>query len=471
MSDLPLELTIPLPPSRTGSPHGERDEEPRESRFDTEHTPLEDLGGIPEVGNIATGDTDGGHESPKFPGSRSSVPVSLGYLVSLDALEKQHALQAKHLRHRLSHLQHSCGLERRLRRIYAFTYRAMAAHFRTVNRVDFLDHYDASQEILNAVSQGSDSTGESQMDQGSSDPGNIIGLSNWMELLPSVHRDSILYFLDRIRSDTRYAADCLSRLPSDELVALTSSHQCAINPGSVLPGHSNLKARRYGKDTGPGPKPIWLQKFGQNDPIFLLLYCVFDDSLGPCTWEYRQRIEMWATICARILERGKRGSDEVLTTALDAFANLDEWTLRPRLETYLAKALRDGSFLLETSTDQAVDFGEPVETHNAKAAVSASNFFNTAVQELLELLAGHLPQTIPPGLQDLVRSVLAKIENPKIRNRAEIFMLSKWFFCSYISNMLLYPEVRKQCSSMFQMLIGIVIELRHAYDISRWRYY
>lgn len=432
--DTPVELTIPLPPSRTGSEEEIRDEQAIPPTTGIEHWLPENKGYVPTEQDTSPGAVSGLDQSPKSPANPIIPPVSFQQLQSVIALEKDHINRANNLRQRLKNLRLICGLERRLHRISASIYHSMAGHFHTTDRARFLDAYGAGQEVLDTFQFGSNTTGDIDTVLASGSP-------NWIEALPLVHQDDLLRFLTRLRSEPSCLADCLSTLSPTELVALTSSYRSANVLVSVLPGRPNLKAQRFGKDPGVAYRSRWSLDYGQEDPFFVLFYGIFDDSQGPGTWEYCQRIEVWANVCSKVMVDAKRGSDEVVTTTLDAFANLQEWSLKPRLESYLADLLRRGAFLLESATDQATDFGEPLEIRNAKAAISASEFFEKSIENLLTLLADHLPSTVPPGLRDLVRSVLGKIEDSKVRNRAEVFMLSKWFFCSFISNMLIYPEV------------------------------
>ena len=432
--DIPVELTIPLPPSRTGSEEEIQDEETILPAMGVEQPLPESKDHVPAEENPSLGITGGLDRSLKSPAAAVEPPVSLEQLQSVIALEKDHTCRANNLRQRLKHVRLMCGLEQRLLRISASIYHSMASHFHTSDRERFLDAYDAGQEILNASHPRNNMAGDVDTVQDS-------GFPDWVEALPPVHQENFLHFLAKLRFEPSCLADCLSSLSPTELVTLTSNYRPANVLVSILPGRPNPKTQKYGKDPGVASRSRWSLDYGQEDPFFVLFYGIFDDSQGPGTWEYCQRTEVWANVCARIMVDGKRGSDEVVTTTLDAFASLQEWSLKPRLESYLANLLRRGAFLLETATDQATDFEEPLEIRNAKAAISASEFFEKSIQSLFTLLADHLPSTIPPGLRDLVHSVLGKIEDSKVRNRAEVFMLSKWFFCSFISNMLIYPEV------------------------------
>jgi hypothetical protein len=459
-----VELTIPLPPSRTGSEEEIRDKETIPPAMGVEQPLPDSKDHVPAEENPSPGTMGGIDLSLKSPTTAVIPPVSLEQLQSVNALEKDHICRANNLRQRLKHLRVICGLERRLLRISASIYHSMVGHFHATDRARFLDAYDAGQQMLDAIPLSNNTTGDIDTVLASGPP-------NWIEVLPLVHRDNFLEFLASLRSEPSCLADCLSSLTSTELVALTSNYRSANVLVSILPGRPNVKAQRFGKDPGITSRSRWSLDYGQEDPFFVLFYGIFDDSQGPGTWEYCQRIEVWANVCSRVMVDGKRGSDEVVTTTLDAFASLQEWSLKPRLESYLADLLRRGAFLLETPTDQAMDFEEPLEIRNAKAAISASEFFEKSIQKLFTLLADHLPSTVPPGLRDLVHSVLGKIEDSKIRNRAEVFMLSKWFFCSFISSMLIYPEVSlAKCFRACSLVDDKTAESWHADDASHWQY-
>lgn len=89
-----------------------------------------------------------------------------------------------------------------------------------------------------------------------------------------------------------------------------------------------------------------------------------------------------------------------------------------------------------------MEFTEPIEMHNAKAAIAEADFFESALTGLLELLTsdGSL-QAVPESALVFSHAVLRKIEDPKLRLRAKRYIVCSWYFATFISSVLVYPEV------------------------------
>lgn len=442
VDDTPIELTIPLPlsPSCSEKDYGE---EPSALEAFQSQPQLHDTTGLALDDGLLEGDNN--HVGPEEPPTTDPQMATLDEFAFLGALERNYVFRVNLLRERLDHLQYMFGMGRRLARVCSQEYRSMAASFETGNQARFLETYEASQRLSGRIRALGrlDHLGLLDRDPHKSiDP--AIGPSNWLDVLPMVHQKSVLRFLTSLRSKTDYLASHLSKLSSTTLIALTAPYQSNLVYESVLPGPYPPKSQGHGKRPASDYSPSQLVSpidLGQSDPFFLLLYGIFDDSFGPGSTESRRRTEVWATACARLMASGQRGSDEFVTTALTAFANLEMRPLKLKLESYLAKVLKDGSFLLSQPAEPATDFQEPIESRNAKAAVAASSFFESSITELLQFLAEDPLSVINASLRDLVRSILGKLDKPKLRDRAEIFILSKWFFGTYITDILTRPEV------------------------------
>ncbi|KAL8826060.1 MAG: hypothetical protein Q9191_004031 [Dirinaria sp. TL-2023a] len=440
VDDTPIELTIPLPLSAPCSEKDYGEEPPALEAFQSQPQ-LHNTTGLVSEDGLLEGDSNG--VGPEEPPTTGPQMATLDEFAFLGALERDYAFRVNLLRERLEHLQYVFGMGRRLARVCSQEYRSMAASFETDDQARFLETYEASQRLSGRIRAlgRPDHLGVLDPDpQKSIDPASEP--SNWLEALPMVHQKNVLHFLTGMRSKTDYLASHLSKLSSTALIALTAPYQSNLVYDSVLPGSYPPKSQGHGKPLARDYSPSQSMSptdLGQSDPIFLLLYGIFDDSFGPGSTESRRRTEVWATACARVMASGQRGSDEFVTTALTAFANLEMRPLKLKLESYLAKVLKDGSFLLSQSAKPA-DFQEPIESRNAKAAVAASSFFESAITELLQFLAEDPLSVVNASLRDLVRSILGKLDKPKLRDRAEIFILSKWFFGTYITDILTRPE-------------------------------
>jgi hypothetical protein len=131
------------------------------------------------------------------------------------------------------------------------------------------------------------------------------------------------------------------------------------------------------------------------------------------------------------------GSDEIAIATLNAFANFHDWPLKPKVETYLMRTLFEGFFPIDAPSKQPVEFSKPIEMHNAIAAIAKADFFENALIGLLDLLTKDSNgQAVPESALVFSHAVLRKIEDPKLRLRAECYVICNWYFATFISSIL-----------------------------------
>lgn len=445
--ELPIESRIPLPASSTcsedegdASIDADWDDQPSqpvkaERKHEDTYFPL-----LPDVWTDKS--TDKGAKTQVTEKS----PISVNELARLVESEQYERRRGLFVRNGLEQVSFDFALDCRLIRSSKTAYRTLVDQFRAVDHGGFTLSYQAVETlkigcdaIARPVQMRSNHTGENDLNSE-----NWEELPNsWLQRLPPAYRNGVLAFLTNIRSDKMCLSECLLGLTSSELTALTASHQRLAHDDSVFQTHFLSKIRATGKDSQDkigSHRAYALRNFYQNDPYFLLLYALFDDSLEPDSQESLLRADIWSTACARILEAGKHGSDEFAVITLDTFAGFREWKLKPKLEIFLMKVLHEGAFLLNPL--QPADFKQPVEIRNARAAVAVSHFFDESLKELFELLAnGPIQNSVPESALHFAHAVFGKIRDPRIRLRAKTFIISRWFFSSFISTILVYPEV------------------------------
>ena len=379
-----------------------------------------------------------------LPAATPMEPASLDRLRSLIASEKSYDERVRLLRHRLEDLRLRCGLEKRLLDTLANGHRLMANQFRDTDQPGFLRTYKSCEDLIKSINAIKRATEESN-------PYNDDGIGSedrfspiWTDSLSSLQQESLLRFLTQIRNEPGYLGSCLCKLNSAELSALTSSYRPNSPVNSVLPG------TRYGKGftnsiglprNTNGPSVDQIQNFHQDDPLFTIIHGIFDESSRQGSWEYYQRLEVLSTACAKVMIGGKRGSDDLAITMFESFAELQAIKAQPKLEAYILKVLHDGTSILQMPLDYFGSRNQPVEIRNANAAIAKSNFFDQCSADFFALLAEDLPHIVPAIAISFVHAVLGKIEDPIVHNRAKNFVVSRWFFCSLIPNILIYPEV------------------------------
>lgn len=447
--DIPIELKIPLPLSSTCSENGDGETHAEEIQSQAE-----------EIKSGSQSDGEKGPHEEARPVSPNTVVNGLGGVeahthsanvpsFSLDDLarlvERGHyaGRSAQSVQADLDELSLSSALARRLLHSSSAAYRNMADQFRNNDHGGFAASYKACEDLVDECDLG-------QHSRQTHDPyigENMLGLEalenpskSWIQRLSGAHKEDILMFLSKIRTDRTFLSDCISRLPLSELTALTSCHQFSGSGDSVFPNYFGSQIRANGKDHRGGiSRPIVdaIREFHKNDSFFALLHGVFD---GSSKQECLLRAELWSTTCARILAESKQGSEDFLITMLEAVSNFQDWKLKPKMEMYLMKLLNQGAFLLDPP--QPTDFKQPVETRNAQAVVAVANFFDNALRELLQLLAGDPPQMgVPEDALNFSHAILSKIQDPRIRLRTKTLIATRWYFSSFISNVIVYPEV------------------------------
>lgn len=442
--DIPIELKIPLPPSSNCSEYGYGETRAEEIQLDGQtdggNGPREEVQPVPpnSLANRLAG--------VKAQTTSANVPlVSLDELARLVKLKHYATRSAQSLKADLDEFYLSSALARRLLHSSSLAYRSMADQFRNNDHGGFAASYKACEDLVDDCVPG----GHSRQAHDSYNRANGLGLEasdaqskSWIQRLSGVQQEDILVFLLKIRTDRTFLSDCISRLPLSELTALTSSHQFSRASDSVFPSYFSSQTRSNGKDLrgrASTPTVDALREFYRNDSLFALLHGVFDESSER---ECFLRADVWSSACARILAEGKQGSEDFLIAMLEVFSSFQEWKLKPKMEMYLMKLLKKGAFLLDPPPP--TDFKQPVEIHNAQVAIANSTFFDNSVRELFQLLTDDQPQNgVPESALSFSHAILSKIQDPRSRLRTKTLIATRWYFSSFISNVIVYPEVSR----------------------------
>lgn len=452
VDELPIELKIPLPSSSAGSEDNGEEvytvQEPVQESLEAQTTGEKDVNpndGDPDMEsrNVTIPDISAPEDT-----SKAAITLKeLAHLVELEACQKRRAISVQE---DLDRLRHSCGLDKRMISTFDIAYGNMIDQYKTDDQAGFAGIFDACEQLEASCNPSDRSNEFSSMElEKKPVPGNDMGRQCSIQMLPHEEQEVILAFLAQIRNQPEYLSDRLSNMTPTELTALTATYHPAGIDLSILPNHSHGKSLLYSRDSQMmklSRRMDNLHRFHNQDPFFALLYSVFDPFAFPGSQEYIQRQNIWSTVCARNMVEGfvgsRPGSDEFAIASLDAFSGFQDWTLKPMVETYLMRLLVEGSFLLETVPNPAIIFQEPMETQYAKRAIAEADFFENALTDLFELLtAGDIQQAVPEDLLVFAHAVLRKIEDPKLRLRAQQFIVIRWYFATFISSVVVYPEV------------------------------
>jgi hypothetical protein len=262
--------------------------------------------------------------------------------------------------------------------------------------------------------------------------------------LPPATRESIIGFLTEIRTNPQFLANRIANLSSTELSALTSFHHSLDPIETVMPGQA--KSRGLGamnKQQSNMPNAVErLISFQRHDPLSALLYTVFANSAGPDSAEDLRRTDVWSTTCARLITEGKPGSEQFMIVVLNTWAAMREWPAKANLELYLMRVLQEGAFLLERGDDVAIGVNSQSESRSTKDTIAAEEFYDKAVKQFFEVV-DNKPNAggIPEGVLELGNAIIKKLEDSKKIRAAQTFIVSRWFFSTFLLNAVIHPEV------------------------------
>jgi hypothetical protein len=381
----------------------------------------------------------------------SSTLRELAHLLRLQAHQRE-----QHRRRGLKvyRCQVSTALSGRLSRCGQLAHRTLVDELRFDNSRGFANLFDAVQDVREscdatrrfALLDGELGFGDTQRDP--SLPVQETGgtaTSTFMHGLPPKTRRELLAFLSKLRTDPDFLADRIGSLSKDELTSLTAFHQFLDPADSVISSSSRGKAHpplsTRNADYLPGPVERLLS-FQRHDPLAALLSTIFADSSGPHSSEDRRRTDVWSSACVRLITEGRSGGEHFLRIVLNAWASMRDWPWKDRLELYLMDVLQEGASLLERTEEISPSSRPLLKPPASKRTISADQFYDLAVLRLFETLdhdanAGGIPE----GVVELANAILTKMEGLKKHRTAQTFIVSKWFFSTFLMNAIIYPEV------------------------------
>ena len=364
----------------------------------------------------------------------------LAHLVRLSTYQER---KRSHSRVRLQRSLVSTALSARLARCGELAHRILVENFRTDERKNFANLYNAIHDVRNSCDAlRRYALLEPDLEKGPAhkEVEDVRPVSSFLHEIPERSRESLLNFLTQIRTNPDYLASRVANLSPAEFSTLTIFHQNLEPINSVLPFHNNRSNATANRSSAHIPSAVErLLSFQRHDPLSALIYTCFANSAGPDSGEDIRRTDTWATTCARLIQDSKHGTDPFICCVLNAWTALRDWSGRSNMEWFLMKILEDGAFLLEKAEDQAGTLIH-VEPRNAKDAIAAEEFYEAAVQGLFEIVDDPSAGGIPEGMIELGNAILRKI-SPKMHIPTRRFLVSKWLFSVFLLNVIIHPEV------------------------------
>lgn len=368
--------------------------------------------------------------------------TSLPELTHLLRLQTYQEKRRSRIQMRLHRGLISVALFTRLKNCNELAFRSLVDSFRFDDKKGFASLYNAVQDVRRSceatwrhaeldLDTRFGNTNQTSVETGPN--------STFMHKLPAWIQEDLLNFVCLIRTDSDFLASRIASLSPPELASMTAFHQSLDTIDSVMPSQSRGRPLGYRSNRNSAflPTPVErLLSFQRHDPLSALLHTVFASS------EDLQRLEVWSTTCARVITEGKSGGEQFVCSVFNAWAAMQEWPFKSNLEMYLMEILQESAFLLDGANEQPSGPKGPTELRNAKDAIAQEEFFDMALKRLFDILDDeHCGAAIPPSVVKLGHAILRKLQKPKKQLAAETFIVSKWFFSTFLLNAIICPEV------------------------------
>ncbi|KAL3445448.1 hypothetical protein BJX65DRAFT_145021 [Aspergillus insuetus] len=378
------------------------------------------------------------------------IPVEERPKVSFEELasryrQNQHKqARRKKLEQRLRATKVSMGVSARLIRIGGAVQRGLVDRLKHDDKANFIalhhtmiDLQEPCALVARRHTHQSDSWEEWPSTRGSS----LDHSPDFFLQLSPQSRADLLEILQSVRTDPQFVFERLCSLTPSQLSGLLSSSVSSWETGgdSAFPSTSRSRISSLNSKSGAAstiPFKDRVLAFERTDPLSTLLFNVYAAPLDSDAPEAQLRLEMWSSVCAKLIADGASRSYALVDHILSLWATGSEWKAKPKFELYLMDILQTGAFLLEHTEAPP---GYDMESMDPLRTDVAEEFFASTVDSLLELLddpdAG-LPQTV---LQ-LSKAVLQKLDRQDCRDRFLDFLFVQWFFSKFLYRALTYPE-------------------------------
>ncbi|KAL2825929.1 hypothetical protein BDW59DRAFT_172050 [Aspergillus cavernicola] len=380
------------------------------------------------------------------------VPVKERPVVSFEELaahyrQNQHKqARRKKLEHRLHATKVSLGVSARLIRIGAAVQRGLVDRLKHDDKANFIALYHTMvdlQEPCALAAQRHLHQSDSWEDWSNSRESTFDRAPDFFLQLSPQSRADLLEILQSVRTDPQFVFERLCSLTPAQLSALISSSVSSWEAGVDTSFSPTSRSRISGLNSKTSavsaiPFKDRVLAFERTDPLSALLFNVYAAPLNSEAPEAQLRLDMWSSVCAKLIADGASRSYALIDHILTLWATGSDWKAKPKLELYLMDILQTGAFLLEhIEPPPGLNFDmDPIDPLRTDVA---EEFFASTVDSLLELLDGPdagLPQTVV----QLSKAILQKLDRKDCRDRFLDFLFVQWFFSKFLYGALTYPE-------------------------------
>lgn len=351
----------------------------------------------------------------------------------------------KRLEYRLHATKVSMGISARLVRVGAAVQRGLVDRLKHDDKANFIALYHTMidlQESCDSAFRRHFHRQDPLEDWPSSPEATVDRAPDFFLQLSPQSRADLIGILQSVRTDPQFIFERLCSLTPGQLSALVASSAPSWETSDLsFPSASRSRNPSFPK-RNPAPSIPFrdhVLAFERTDPLSTLLFNVFAAPLESDAPEARLRLDVWSSVCAKLVADGGSRYYHLIGNILAAWATGSDWKAKPKFELYLMDILQTGAFLLEhVEPPSGLSFdAEPIDPLKTDVA---EEFFVSAVDGLFHLLDdpdGGLPHAV----MELSKAVLQKLDRQESRDRFLEFLFVQWFFSKFLYGALTYPEV------------------------------
>lgn len=365
----------------------------------------------------------------------SPSPVSFEDFATRFRQDQQKLSQRRSLELRLHASKVSAGSSARLIRIATAVQRGLVECLKHDDKLNFVSLYHA----LYDVQESCDSALRRQDPLDVLSPPEADRSADFFHHLSPQSRTDLREILQLVRTDPQFLSERLRALAPAQLAGLTASPDAA---DSVFPaGRAHHAQFSFSKRAPSASIPHKDHAFAleRTDPLSALLFNVFAAPVDSDAPEARLRLDVWSSVCAKLIANGGSRYYPLIGHILSSWAMCSSWKAKPKFELYLMDILQSGAFLLE-HIDAPSGMPPDHEALDPLRTDVAEEFFASAVNALFNLLDD--PEAgLPHVVTAFGSAVLGKLDNPEQRSRFLEYFFVQWFFAKFLYGALTYPEV------------------------------
>ncbi|KAF7596618.1 hypothetical protein BBP40_001019 [Aspergillus hancockii] len=402
---------------------------------------------------IATSvNSDDGCPSESPPRTMLSVPTEDGpRVVSFENLAKcyrqnqQKQARRKSLEQRLHATKVSIGVSARLVRVGAAVQRGLVDRLRNDDKGNFISLYHTLidlQESCDSAFRRHFHRQDPLEDWPSSPESAVDRTADFFIQLSPQSRTDLIEILQLVRTDPQFLFERLCSLTPAQLGSLVSSSAPSWDAGdltfSPTPRSRNYPSFSKRNVTTSIPVKDHIVAFERTDAVSTLLFNAFAAPLDSDAPEAKLRLDVWSSVCAKLIADGSSRFHPLLGHILAAWSMGSEWKAKPKFELYLMDILQTGAFLLEhVDTPPGLSFdAEPPDPLRTDVA---EEFFASAVDSLFRLLDDP-DGGLPSAAMELSSAILQKLDRQDCRDRFLEFLFVQWYFPKFLHGALTFPE-------------------------------